>query len=391
MRGVDSLPGRNTLILKIDIVADDRRSGESFLRRLSDVLGVTQHGEASHPQVTPLVGFSARFFKGALRKGRDENSAATRFAIEQPVPTCLRMITARGDGNYRHVSGEEQIRRNESDLLIVLESDCENELQRAERGVLDVVLRQRGNVVGRSLGRRRSDGIGHLGFKGGVSNLQDIRKREPDRYRRYVYVCDGKAGSREYDGGTYLVYRKYIKNTGAWWSPDYFVRDENGVVRRGDEARGLTMGRNLRSQRVIDAIGGGEREHEVDSAEARYAPSFSHIRQANPRGAATSAFGDPIVPRDVRILRRSCPFEEIDATGRSVQGLLFMCFQADIQEYGFEFINNQWLHATGFLGRADPLLDPSARLVEPVDGCYYFVPPARSFVGDVFFHSKELM
>jgi Dyp-type peroxidase family len=388
MLGVDSQPAALTTILKANLLANTRDAALPYLRGLHPALtgALACRHDPRHQPSTMLIGFSARFFKGPLTRGRDSMKHAIRFDIDMPVPPCLRQVHARGDHYFPAVGNENSIRENESDLLLILESDCAETLDAQERALGELGKQHAVAIVGRSRGAHRPDGVGHLGFKGGISNLQDIRATDMPRYRRYVYVDNGAAGSPAYDGGTYLVYRKYRKHVERWFSDSFTVEDAHGRAYTRDAARARVIGRAPLDNRVIDQETGEPLAREFDCAEAARAPSMSHIRQANPRGVATSAFGDPVVPRDVRILRRSCPYEERDpASGGMIRGLLFVCFQSDIQERGFEFINNQWLHATGFLGRCDPLLDPAAGIIEPVDGCYYFVPPAHAFPGDVFF------
>jgi len=112
----------------------------------------------------------------------------------------------------------------------------------------------------------------------------------------------------------------------------------------------------------------------------------------------TAPFGAPFPPltgkdvnvfntQDIRVRRRGVNFCELDpATGQVTYGLHFICYQNNIQQTGFEFINNIWLMNPMFRTSKDGLLYPESGIVEPVDGCYYFVPPEhRNYSGDVFF------
>jgi deferrochelatase/peroxidase EfeB len=91
--------------------------------------------------------------------------------------------------------------------------------------------------------------------------------------------------------------------------------------------------------------------------------------------------------QDIRIRRRGVNFCEIDPmTGEVVYGLHFVCFQNNIQQTGFEFINNIWLFNPDFRLSKDGLFNPEAGIIEPVEGCYYFIPAEhRDYPGEVFF------
>ena len=76
-------------------------------------------------------------------------------------------------------------------------------------------------------------------------------------------------------------------------------------------------------------------------------------------------------------------------TGRLTQGLHFLCFQNNIQQTGFEFINNIWLLNPMFRMSIDPILDPDKGVAEPLQGAYFFVPPMhRDFPGEIFFRKE---
>jgi hypothetical protein len=91
--------------------------------------------------------------------------------------------------------------------------------------------------------------------------------------------------------------------------------------------------------------------------------------------------------QDIRIRRRGGNSIEIDpATQKKIHGLHLICFQNNIQQTGFEFINNIWLLNPEFRG-VDHLLDPEKGIAEPIEGAYYFVPPEyREYPGEVFFN-----
>jgi Dyp-type peroxidase family len=99
--------------------------------------------------------------------------------------------------------------------------------------------------------------------------------------------------------------------------------------------------------------------HDVDGTRC---PIGSHIRRANPRGSL--GFGG-VLERRHRIIRRGMPYGSPlppDAENDNAQrGLVFACFQADIERQ-FEFIQSQWLNDGNVFGVGtdrDPLIgDP---------------------------------
>jgi Dyp-type peroxidase family len=92
-------------------------------------------------------------------------------------------------------------------------------------------------------------------------------------------------------------------------------------------------------------------------------PVGAHIRRGNPRGSL--GFGG-VLERRHRIIRRGMPYgspvSEAPESGHGDRGLVFACYQADIERQ-FEFIQSQWLNDGNVFGLGtdrDPLLgDPS--------------------------------
>ena len=388
--GIDTPQLEHVRILKVNIRSERRGDAVGALRALGTLLqrpGATDTaGTPCSALVTSVVGFSARFFRG-VRSRRNESPATVRFGIQAPIPADLGAMRARGDDHFSELRGEDRIAAKESDLIVLLESDGERAVSELACRILEldrsVALHAAAEPYA---GRVPADGRGCLGVRDPISNLQDIAREDPARYRRLVYVHDGDAGSPAYDGGTYLVYRRYILNLSNWLSDTFTVRDRTGRARLGPAARELALGRTPGDDRVVDRETGVRLAALPDEAQASRAFDESHIRKANPRGRGTTNFGSTVlVDRDARILRRSAPFTDTDPrTGARRDGLHFLCFQRDITRSGFQFIHNEWLMSR-FMGARDALLSPEADIVEPVDGCYYFVPPRWRYPGARFF------
>ncbi len=384
-----------------------------------------------------LVGFGVRFFLGPLESRTDDTfpnfppggtfkpRTPTRFGMRgRQVPLYLRTMNATGDRDFvakrlaaslgrQPQPGEVDeaysswLSGTESDLLLWFESDnlylvtdFWDAIQR------DVVVPFLLDLVSFQQGFQRGDGRDHTGYNDGVGNLQARMLADPQYYRSKIYLPhpapaypgepDWSRDSPDYDGGTYLVHRKYIEHLDRWNSDDFEVSDSRGRVFSGHEARQHAIGRDLETGRVMCRMSGRTLEPEPDGTEVNLAYNESHALKA--RGGATAPFSAPFPPlkgqehnvfntQDIRIRRRGVNFCEIDPkTGEVAYGLHFVCFQNNIQQTGFEFINNIWLLNPDFRLSKDGLFNPDAGIIEPVEGCYYFVPPEhRHYPGEVFF------
>jgi Dyp-type peroxidase family len=392
--GIDTPQLKHVVVIKANICSDERSQAVTALRKLGGVLaelvlwaGTTADRPAAvSERGTAILGFSARFFRGPLTRTRDTAPALHRYGIEGPVPADLGTMRARGDDSFRELCGDVRLRAKESDLIVVLESSYRHVVSETARRVRELERSVALRTVAECKGALSADSLGCLGARDGISNLQDIARDDPDAYRRHVYVRAGSGEPPVLHGGTYLVFRRYVEHRTRWLSDSLTVLDNAGSPRVGAAARELALGRAQNDNLVVDRETGAHLAPLHDERQGCRAFDESHIRQANPRGRGTTNFGSTVtVNSDARILRRSFPFTDIDPqTGSPRHGLLFMCFHNNITRSGFQFIHNEWLMSR-FLGGRDRLLTPESGIIEPIDGCYYFVPPRWEFPGARFF------
>ena len=365
--GVDTPLAACVSVAQGNLPYDDMAACHNALRDLTGrlrELGFASGFGAPGDRRTSLVGFSARLLKGTWTPWRDDADDSDRWHAPVRCPSSLRLMAAKRDDEFRSFADDDLRIGHETDVVVLIESDAMDLPAAAE------TLRPLLGDVRVHEGARRPGGRDPFGFRDGISNLQDLRITDPDRYEGHLLHREEDLGI----DGSYLVFRRYT----------VFPERMRGLVTisddRGDPARGFTpeqiIGRCRECGYVLDA-GSGEHLHpEFDERQGARAFRQSHLYLANPRGHGTTNFGHHVVPPDVRMLRRSYP------TTRP-EGLLFLSFQADIQNGGFEFIHNEWL-MSDFNGAPDPLLAPEAGLVEPTTGCYYFVPRRQDRVEEVF-------
>lgn len=397
--GVENKQNEYLLLIKLDILSNHRSEANRLLSELSAKLkdlSITISFEKNvwvespFARPTALFGFSARFFKGPLTNERDQNNYATRFGINLLVPPCLRQMNAREDNRFKELCSQELISQKESDVLILLEF-AKRDSEIANLAISEINLlhsNKQINLKAIYQGFFPSNGIGALGANEGISNLQELRSSDPESYQKQIFVQNNSSDTQKYNGGSYVVFRKYLINDEYWFSDSFAIKGNNSKKYSADEARNMALGRSLKNNLVIDCQTQKYLSPEFDEKQSVNTFDESHIKHANPRRKGKTNFGTEVTVKDIRILRRSFSSKEIDYEGKSINSLLFLCFQNDIQKEGFEFIHNEWLMSQ-FLGGRDRLMDPESKIVEPVDGCYYFCPLFTKFPGDIFFNFDE--
>lgn len=445
--GIDTPPPSNFIIANLNLPFDDRKRCIKVLQAVEQVRVEALDPGREHAgkkvvegwRLNLLVAFGLRFFLGPLEQrgaeepipnfppgGQFKPRTATRFGmVDRPVPLYLRTMAAEGDKVFvrrrlaaalnREPTEEEAaeayrlwVSGNEADIVLYAEANhrylCTDLWARLQAQVVEPFGLKLARPLDESYGRE--DGRDLIGWDDPISNMDDLIESDPQYYRSKIYLphpapyYPGEPMANRdptfYDGGTYMVHRKYIQNLDRWNADDFQITDAYGRTYTGEEARNRAIGRDRATGKVIAGDNGRLLERERDSAEANLAPLDSHILQV--RGGNPAPFEGPFPPlkrgeqnrfhiQDVRVRRRGGNYREIDhATGKTTYGLHFVCFQNNIQQTGFEFINNIWLLNPAFRLKTDHLLDPANGIAEPVSGCYYFVPPQhREYPGEVFF------
>ncbi|MDX6612251.1 MAG: deferrochelatase/peroxidase EfeB [Blastocatellia bacterium] len=455
--GIDSEQPDFMLFIKLNLPFNDREQATAVLRAIGEVDRQKTDPERAHGEfynadgslsakrlavrdhrLNLLVGFSLRFFAGPIGE-RPEYEAipnfppggsftarpSTRFDMKnRKIPMYLRTMNADGDKLHvkkrlaRDNGGKEPtdpevdaayrkwLAESESDLLLLIESNNRFLTVDFWDAIRKAIEPFKVEVVSLHDAFNRGDRRDHIGYYDGLSNLDDKMANDPGYYRRKIYLphpappFPGESTEARddphYDGGTYMVHRKYIEHLDKWNSDKFKVKDFDGNTYHGEEARAHSIGRDRETGRVISRFHGKIVEKEPDSSDTDLMFYEAHGHKA--RGATPSPFCGPFPPldagqsnvfhiQDIRIRRRGANYCEMDkTTGQVTYGINFLCFQNNIQQTGFEFINNIWLLNPCFLRNTDGLFDPDAGIVEPIEGCYYFVPPEhREFAGDIFF------
>jgi deferrochelatase/peroxidase EfeB len=308
----------------------------------------------------------------------------------------------------------------ETDLILQLDSNNQFAVIDLWEALRDRAVTPFGlQIISIERGFTRGDAKAHIGFFDGTSNLQDMMRDDPVGYRTKIYLPtpapaypgypvdlradpatpNGLLMARDdmrFDGGSYLVYRKYAFDLKKWFADTFQVEDFYGHTFQGDEGRLHAIGRDPLDGRAISRASRCPLNPETDHTEINLGFNESHALKA--RGGTTAPFSGPFPPvpvgygnafntQDIRIRRRSIPYGDMDpATGEVQWGLHFICFQNNIQQTGFEFINNIWLLNPDFRRSVDGLINPAGSIVKPLYGAYYFVPPEQhAYPGDCLF------
>ncbi|MEC0228361.1 iron uptake transporter deferrochelatase/peroxidase subunit [Paenibacillus alba] len=185
-------------------------------------------------------------------------------------------------------------------------------LSKAARGVAHLRWQQTGQLGVKSQGTKRN----LFGFKDGTNNpaLND------ENFMKNNVWVESSDGAPWLAGGTYMVVRRIHMRIETWDQQSY--SDQETI-----------MGRQKVSGAPLDAHGEFDQPNFAGDAEGKVTALDSHIRLSNPRAGESS--------ERERILRRGYNFmDNLDDVGRINAGLLFVCFNRNIQTQ-FEVIQKR--------------------------------------------------
>lgn len=216
------------------------------------------------------------------------------------------------------------------------------------------------DILDMHVGFQRIDGTNLLGFNDGISN--------PRRLLNDVVWITAKDDAHKFIDGTYMVFQKIEHDLNLWRELN---QDEQEQIIGRSKGTGLLLGtlskeqdRKLaadlksenrsireRAQRLLKKLYEEQKDPSrkfYDNSQKRYkniqieCPMWSHVRKANPRGSRGA--------EKRLIYRRGYLYMDLSGPGIFNSGLLFICFQKDIEK-GFEYIKKV------FLKNSQPLKD----------------------------------
>ncbi|MGB3401752.1 MAG: Dyp-type peroxidase [Microcoleaceae cyanobacterium] len=268
-------------------------------------------------------------------------------------------------------------------LIIMADDDVVDLLQEVNRmsqkliKVAEIINREDGFV----LRNQNNQAIEHFGYVDGISQplflKRDIEKDRSKHGNDRKWDCRAplslvlekdRNGKTEESYGSYLVYRKLEQNVRAFKEETRDLAEHIGISE--ELAGALVVGRfkdgtpvTAAKEEMLDDTNNFGLE---DDAEGLKCPFHSHTRKTNPRGD-TGRVGSDVnyeesleTERGHRIARRGISYGENDITRESASGsgLLFLCFQADIENQ-FNFMQASWANHNNFVNAntgPDPLI-----------------------------------
>ncbi|ACK67123.1 peroxidase [Rippkaea orientalis PCC 8801] len=263
-----------------------------------------------------------------------------------------------------------------------------NQISQELRLVAEIVHREDGFILRNKAGQI----IEHFGFVDGVSQplfiKRDIVKAQTNdgnfsqwdsRAGLDIILVKDPNGQTEDSYGSYLVYRKLEQNVKG------FREDQRNLAQRlnikDDLAGALVVGRFYDGTPVTKsdiptyAVTPTNNFNYDEDIAATKCPFHAHIRKTNPRGDTGRVESSPgfdeslTIEKNHRIARRAISYGENDPTKEpeTGSGLLFLCFQADIENQ-FNFIQTRWANADRFVKVGvglDPLIGQGQSAIDP--------------------------
>lgn len=303
----------HAIVATFDTVAVDRRQLEDTLRALTEMARSLTAGEAL-PDRDPLLPPNDNLILGpvpapsslTVTVGVGSSLFDERYGLAGRLPLRLRPMP-------RFPNDRLEPERTHGDLVVQICADtpeaCVHALRilmRETRATLVLRWMLDGFQQPNSLGRGRTNTRNLLGFKDGTANpnAQDAGLMDD-----LVWVGRGSKEPAWAVGGSYMVVR-IIQTHVEFWDRTALATQE-GIIGRSKESGAPLDGRKETDVPDFGADPDGKK-FRLDG----------HIRLANPRTRATEPS---------RILRRGFSYSSgFGASGQLDQGLLFVCFQQDV-------------------------------------------------------------
>lgn len=340
-QGVVTPPQQHAAFLACDVTAVSRAGLESLLRTLTTQIrqltaggGAPDRGPVATAADDGVLGPEAPAGGLSVTVAVGASLFDHRYGLAAQRPARLTAMPAFPDDRL-------QPERCGGDLMIQVCADAVDvvvhavrSLLRATRGTMQVRWRRDGFI---SAPRPSGSPRNLLGFKDGSANPSVTDDAAMDAV---VWTRVGGEEPAWVAGGTYQVVRE-IRMLVEFWDR-VSVREQNAIIGR-DKDTGAPLSGSQESDPPDYTGQNGGGAIRLDA----------HIRRASDSGSATSQ----------RLLRRGYNYDGgVDANGDLDMGLLFCCFNADLER---QFAAVQRRLA------GEPLVD----YVVPVGGGYFFVLP----------------